>query len=173
MPHTKTIIILIFCTLCSLSNAQFDSLHFEFEGRSWSEKIQYPPKPDTNYFVWQGSYPGNLNQTAITIPYKRGKPSGLVRAYYPNGQKLFRVVYGWGKLHGDWIEFDESGTVTVKGQYRDDLRHGVWYFAKERLRGKYRKGKKHGKWKYYSGRRVVAIEKFFRGRFKSRRTFRE
>ena len=109
---------------------------------------------------------------AVLLPYKRGKPSGLFRAFYPDGSLLIRAVYGWGSLHGDWTEYDEDGIITVKGQYRDGLRDGKWVFRRDGIRGKYKNGLKHGKWKYYNGKTITRVEKYYKGNPRTGGTFR-
>jgi len=151
--------------------AQTDSLFFYFQGKAWSEEINYPPKPDSVYFTWTGTYALENSPVAVTIPFKRGKESGVYRAFYPNGRLMIFAVYGWGGLHGDWTEYDELGAIQVKGQFRDGLRDGPWIFKKEGIRGKYKKGQKNGKWKYYEQGVLTKIEKYRKGSLRTGGTF--
>ena len=71
-------------------------------------------------------------------------------------------IYGWGYLHGNWIEYDEFGEMVVKGFYRNGMKDGKWAFLSEGILGNYRKGLKHGRWKYYEGNRLVRQERYKR-----------
>ena len=110
-----------------------------------------------------GRYAFDTGRVAVSIDHKRGKPSGIYRAWYPDGRPLIFAVYGWGTLHGDWTEYDEFGRITIKGQYREGLREGTWAFRKEGIVGHYKEGKKHGKWKTYENGRLIRIEKYHHG----------
>ena len=82
-----------------------------------------------------------------------------------------RQVYGWKTLHGDWTEYAEDGSVSLKGQYRQGLRDGPWAFRKDEVLGHYKKGQKHGEWKYYANGITIRTEKYKRGSLKRKRNF--
>lgn len=111
--------------------------------------VVYEPMQDKEQFKRVGRYAYDTARVAVQLDYKRGKPSGVYRAFFPEGQPLIFAVYGWGSLNGDWTEYDEFGKVTIKGRYASGLRDGIWAFRAQGIVGHYRKGKKDGKWKYY------------------------
>lgn len=175
MSHLDWAKAIAICAISLLSDtcaAQPDSLHYQMDGRTYSSKILYPDAPTTSKHKLVGKYAFDTSRVAVTIPYRNGKPSGLYMAYYPDGSKLIQAVYGWGSLHGDWTEYDEEGVITLKGQYRDGKRHGMWVYRKDGIRGHYKKGLKHGKWKYYDGRTIQRIEKYHKGKLVQGGTFR-
>ncbi|MGB5369795.1 MAG: nicotinic acid mononucleotide adenyltransferase [Flavobacteriaceae bacterium] len=36
-----------------------------------------------------------------------------------------------GKLHGEWVSYDETGAPLSKGSYKKGIRTGKWYFYSE------------------------------------------
>lgn len=159
--------------LCStMGMAQPDSLYFTMQGRSYAEAVYYLAHPDLPNHTLEGVYARDTSAIAVRLDIKRGKPSGVYRAFYPSGTPLIFAVYGWGTLHGDWTEYDEDGLVIVKGQFRSGERDGAWTFRREGIRGRYRQGERHGKWRYYEGKRMIRSEKYHRGELKQGGTFR-
>lgn len=122
--------------------------------------VVYGPMQQSEQFKRIGHYAQDTAAVAVQLDYKRGRPSGVYRAFFPDGKPLIFAVYGYGSLHGDWTEYDEFGRVTIKGQYRDGLRDGTWAFRTEGIVGHYKDGKRHGKWKYYERGRLVRVEKY-------------
>lgn len=154
------------------SSAQPDSLFITEHGATKAYAISYPPLPSgLAPFILTGKYAFDTTRVAVTINYKRGKPSGIYRAFYPDGKQLLFAVYGWGSLHGDWAEYDPTGRITVKGQYRQGKREGTWAFRDQGIVGHYKDGQKHGKWKYYQNGKLVRSEKWHKGQLKQGGTF--
>lgn len=119
-----------------------------------------------------GRYAYDTTRIAVVIDHKRGTPSGVYRAYYPDGEPLIFAVYGWGSLHGDWTEYDPAGRVMLKGQYRMGKREGLWAFRKEGIVGHYRDGLAHGRWKYYDAQgRLMRSERYRKGKLAQGGTF--
>ena len=164
--------ISIICWLSNTCIAQPDSLFYEWKGQFLASAINYEEKSDSSDFMLVGEYMEFPERIAVEIPIRRGKPTGLFKAYYPDGKLLIRAVYAWGYLHGDWTEYDEDGIITVKGQYRDGKRHGAWVYRRDGIRGRYKRGLKSGRWKYYEGSTLVRIEKWRKGRLQEGGTFR-
>jgi len=142
------------------AGAQPDTLFVPSGDTTFTFAVVYDPVTPAEQYKLIGRYAHDTNRIAVQLDHKRGKPSGVYRAFYPDGRPLIFAVYGWGSLHGDWTEYDEFGRITIKGQYREGLRDGVWAFRKEGIVGRYRKGLKHGKWKTYVNGRLVRIEKY-------------
>ncbi len=140
--------------------AQPDTLFVTSGDSIYRFAVVYSPIEQVEQFKRIGRYAHDTAHVAVQLDYKRGKPSGVYRAFYPDGKPLIFAVYGYGSLHGDWTEYDEFGAVTVKGQYRDGLRDGPWAFRTQGIMGRYKKGKRNGKWKYYEHGRVVKVEKY-------------
>jgi antitoxin component YwqK of YwqJK toxin-antitoxin module len=138
-----------------VATGQPDTLFVPDAGRVLALSVRYEP----------------LQQTAQYMGYRGPVPSGVYRAYYPNGKPLIFAVYGYGSLHGDWAEYDEQGRVAVKGQYRDGERHGTWAFRTDGIVGHYRKGQRHGKWKYYQNGRLQRRERYRKGELRQGGTF--
>jgi len=150
--------LLVALPLCTL--AQPDTLYVPEQGVFTPYAVTYTPLQASGQYKRLGHYAFDPTKLAVQLDYKQGRPTGVYRAYFPDGRPLIFAVYGVNGLHGDWSEYDELGRITVKGQYRNGLRDGVWAFRGEGIVGHYRKGKKHGKWKYYEQGRVVRMEKY-------------
>lgn len=155
-----------------LVQAQPDSLFIPENGNTVAYPVTYPPLPNgLEPFLRVGKYAFDTTRTAVTINYKRGKPSGIYRAFYPNGKQLIFAVYGWGSLHGDWTEYGPDGHIAVKGQYRMGKRDGTWAFRDQGIVGHYKHGLKNGKWKYYTNGQLVKREKWRKGKLQQGGTF--
>lgn len=161
-PRFTSILLLCISGLpARVACSQPDTLHILSGDSLYSFAVVYDPMFDQEQFKRTGRYAMDTSKVAVIMDYKRGKPSGMFRAYYPNGTPLITAVYGYGSLHGDWTEYDEFGRITVKGQYERGVRHGTWAFRKEGIVGNYRNGLKDGKWKYYDrDGRITRIEKY-------------
>ncbi|HQV75196.1 MAG: hypothetical protein KBA60_08405 [Flavobacteriales bacterium] len=133
--------------------------------------VHYAPVRMDPQYKRIGHFAFDTTKVAVELDYKRGQPSGIYRAFFPDGRPLIFAVYGFGSLHGDWTEYAEDGTVTLKGQYRQGKRDGPWAFRKEGIIGHYKKGEKHGKWKYFANGNQTRQEKFRKGALKRTRTF--
>lgn len=156
--------LLLFILLrCTAASAQPDTLFVASGDTLFAFPVVYEPLQDVDQYTRIGLYAHDTSKVAVQLAYKRGKPSGVYRAFYPDGRPLIFAVYGWGSLHGDWTEYDEFGRIAVKGQYRNGLRDGTWAFRKDGIVGKYKDGLQHGKWKYYANGRLIRIEKFHNG----------
>jgi antitoxin component YwqK of YwqJK toxin-antitoxin module len=145
------------------ASAQPDTLYITSGDAIYPHAVIYDPIEPSEQYKMIGRYADHPDRIAVTIDHKRGKPSGVYRAYYPDGKPMIFAVYGWGSLHGDWTEYDEFGRITIKGRYRDGLRDGMWAFRKLGITGKYNKGLKHGKWKTYVNGRVADIARYRNG----------
>lgn len=153
------------------AHAQPDSLYVPDGNGITAHAIRYAPLQDSEQYMRTGYYAFDTSRVAVQIDYKRGKPSGIYRAFYPNGKQLIFAVYGWGFLHGDWVEYGPDGRITLKGKYRMGKRQGTWAFREQGIVGKYKKGKKHGRWKYYEHGKLVRKEKWRRGKLMPGHTF--
>ena len=146
--------------------AQPDTLYVPNAGTIQAHAVNYEPIQVAQQYKRIGRFASDSTKVAVQLDYKQGRPFGVYRAYYPDGRPLIFAVYGMKGLHGDWSEYDERGRITVKGQYRDGLRDGVWAFRGDGIVGRYKKGLKHGKWKYYEKGRIVSIESYRKGEIK-------
>ncbi len=134
--------------------AQPDTLYIPSGSDLFPYAVVYDPIEPAEQYKVIGRFADAPQQVAVELDHKRGKPSGVYRAYFPDGKPLIFAVYGWGSLHGDWTEYDEFGRIAVKGRYRDGLRDGRWAFRTLGIEGHYKDGLKHGKWKtFVEGRR--------------------
>lgn len=167
MKSTLTALVVSFP---SLLLAQPDTLWIPTSGAVVPHAVVYEPvRPDPQY-KRIGKFAADTSKVAVSMDYKRGHASGVYRAYYPDGRPLVFAVYGWDSPHGDWTEYDEAGSISLKGQYRSGLRDGTWAFRKDGIVGQYKKGLKHGKWKYFQGEIPVRTEKYKKDKLKRTRT---
>ncbi len=167
----RNFLFLLCCLGGHAAFAQPDTLFVPEQGVSVAYAVKYGPMPQEERFRLTGKYAFDTTRTAVQIDFKRGKPSGIYRAFYPDGKQLIFAVYGWGSLHGDWVEYDPTGRITVKGQFRMGKREGTWAFRDQGIVGHYKDGKKHGSWKFYENGRMVRKEKWRKGELLPGRTF--
>ena len=84
--------------------------------------------------------------------YRKGKPDGIARFFYPDGVTSALVEYEEGEIK-TVKEFFQDGTLKTELEYNRGVRHGKvrFYYSTGHLRGegKYKKGKRSGAWKYY------------------------
>lgn len=67
------------------------------------------------------------NEKEITL----NKETNLVEAtyYHDNGEISQKGTFDLaGKLHGDWVSFDDEGVKISEGTYNKGVRTGKWYF---------------------------------------------
>lgn len=161
----RLFIFLFLSALSGLSYAQPDTLYVTTKAAgTQAYAVVYDPVVPAEQYTLVGRYAFDTSRVAVRLGMKKGKPSGVYRAYYPDGRPLIFAVYGWGSLHGDWTEYNEAGRVTLKGQYRNGLREGTWAFRTEGIVGRYKEGLMHGKWKYYEGNKVARVSKYRKGK---------
>lgn len=157
--------------LPSMLIAQPDTLWIPTNGSAAPYTVAYEPVRNDAQYTRVGRFVFDTSRVAVRLDYKRGHPSGVYRAFYPDGRPLIFAVYGWNSPHGDWTEYDEAGLVILKGKYKKGKRNGTWAMRKENIVGRYKKGLKHGNWKYYEDGRAVRTEKYKKGVLKRTRTF--
>lgn len=165
-------LLLTFSVLTALPLlAQPDTLWIPTNGAMVPHAVVYEPVRMDPQYKRIGKFATDTNKVAVNLDYKRGHPSGVYRAYFPDGRPLIFAVYGWDAPHGDWTEYDEVGAISLKGQYRQGLRDGLWAFRQEGIVGHYKEGLKHGKWKYYENGRIRRTEYFKKDKLVRTRTF--
>lgn len=146
---------------CGTLHAQPDSLFIQETAGVAAYAVVYPARPTTEQdFTLVGRYAMDTSRVAVKLTYKRGKPCGTYRAWYPDGALMIFAVYGWGHLDGDWTEYAPDGRVTVKGRYKDGKRDGPWAFREQGIFGHYKDGLKSGRWKYYENGHLVRNERY-------------
>ncbi|HEY0978567.1 MAG TPA: hypothetical protein VGE21_13930 [Flavobacteriales bacterium] len=153
-------------------HAQPDSLYVTgADGSIHAHAVVYPPLQTVERFIHVGHYAFDTTRMAVRMDFKRGRPSGVFRAYYPDGARMIFAVYGWGSLHGDWTEYGPTGEITVKGQYRNGKRDGRWAFRSEGILGRYKDGLKSGKWKYYQDGKLSRSERYRKDKLRTGSSF--
>lgn len=153
-------------TSCTFAYAQPDTLYVPDGDRTYAYAVVYEPIEPSEQYTLTGHYAHAPSAVAVQLMMKRGKPSGVYRAFYPSGRPLIFAVYGFGTLHGDWTEYDEQGRVTLKGQYRNGAREGIWAFRSQGIVGHYKKGLMHGKWKYFEKGKLARVSKYSNGKLR-------
>ncbi len=153
--------IAIFFLLCTTSlKAQPDTLYIPSGDTVFTYAVVYDPVVQAEQYKMTGRYAHDTSKVAVKLDMKRGKPSGVYRAYYPDGRPLIFAVYGWGSLNGDWTEYDELGRIAIKGRYENGKRDARWSFRSLGIEGHYKEGKKHGRWKRWENGQVVSRSRY-------------
>ncbi|MBT8186017.1 MAG: nicotinic acid mononucleotide adenyltransferase [Eudoraea sp.] len=68
---------------------------------------------------------------------KLNKETQLVEAtyYHDNGAVSQEGTFSLeGKLHGEWVSFDEEGVKISEGSYVNGIKNGKWYFWNDGIR---------------------------------------
>lgn len=156
--------LLPLCWLLNQVQAQPDTLFIPSGDTTYAFPLVHGPLQQEEAYLRTSRFAFDTTRVATTMSYRRGKPSGLYKAYYPDGRPLIVAVYGWGSLHGDWTEFDEQGRIALKGQYRMGVREGTWAFRAQGIVGEYKDGVPHGRWRYYEEGRLARVEKWHKGK---------
>jgi hypothetical protein len=159
MPARSLLLPFLF-VLSFASSAQPDTLYVPEHDTIVPYAVVYPPLQQAESFQHVGRFALDTSRIAVKLGFKRGKPCGVYRAFYPDGRPLIFAVYGWGYLHGDWTEYGPDGHVSLKGKYDQGKRDGTWGFRDQGIVGHYKDGLKHGKWKYYQEGRLVRVERY-------------
>jgi len=108
-------------------------------------------KNDTNKIAWITYY----TDTMIV---------GVYREYFFNGNTYKKIVYDFkGKRNGIYQEWDENKNLTVSGKYKNDKKHGMWMYFKEKRNEVYKKGVKHGRWRIYEGKEPWSLYIYKKG----------
>jgi len=113
--------------------------------------------------------------------YKNGTAEGMRRDYDEKGKIVAGYILHKGRIigkgiideqgerQGAWKEFYLSGKILAEGNYKDNIKIGLWkyYFQNGNLEqiGSYdSKGRSKGKWTwYYSNKNIRRQENFFEG----------
>ena len=125
---TRTLLPLLLALSAAIVHAQPDSLFVTEHGTTTAYAVTYPPLKTAESFTHEGRYAMDTSRIAVRIGYKRGKPCGVYRAWYPDGAPMIFAVYGWGYLHGDWTEYAKDGHITLKGRYKNGKWDCPWAF---------------------------------------------
>ncbi len=126
------------------------------DGQEISHKVIFKERDSLNGRVL-AVFASNPDQVAFSGYFMKGKPNGRFLYYQPNGHYHQTMIYGYGKLHGDYTIYDNKGNITIKGKYKNGLKHGYWKDRENNVIGRYRKGKRFYIWKRTddSGKRVL------------------
>lgn len=108
----------------------------------------------------------DTSKIAIEKNFSNGVQNGLTRVYYPSGKLRVKALYGNNKLQGEFINYDEDGTILIKGVYNYGIKHGYWAYKEAGVFGRYVKGKKHRNWKKKDKNGVKHKAWYWRGEFK-------
>ncbi len=134
----KLIVILvcsgIFVSSCSTSTEQsgnstdLDSTSVEVlttESGEGIEKVEEVIHADYEEFYESGALKieGNFDENEAR--------NGLWISYYENGQKWSESFYSHGKKEGHSVTFFPNGKIRYVGEYKNDLKTGLWRFYDE------------------------------------------
>lgn len=68
---------------------------------------------------------------AEIVEYKNGKQNGLSKIYSESGKLLQSSVYSDDKLNGLTTYFDVGDVVRAKGNFKNNIKTGVWEYYKD------------------------------------------
>ncbi len=140
------------------AGAQNHTISFNYNGGVEEWEVIYT-QHDTVNGSWIAVYAEDTTQMAFKRSYVRTKPNGLYKAWYPNGKVREFGVYGYGSLHGDWVEYDQEGNVLIRGKYKEGKKNGFWAYRTKNCFGKYLRDQKHGRWKCFDkeGNKTITL----------------
>lgn len=67
-------------------------------------------------------------KTAEIKEWKNGEPSGNWKLFYDNGKLRMEATLHNGKLDGKVKSYNYNGELLTEGEYRSDLKNGLWHF---------------------------------------------
>ncbi len=134
------------------------------------EKIEYPTVHsielvgDSGYYSrMAGWYDADKTQKAFEMNFMGSRQSGVTRIYREDGTLEKRAIFGNGVLHGEITHYDRQGKITLKGKYKEGIKHGFWSYKLEDCYGKYKKGLKVKKWKCGCASGECKVTKYRKG----------
>ncbi len=91
----------------------------------YSKYITTPPNPDyTGDYI--DKYPNGVIK--FTGFFRFGKRHGQWMAFYESGIKWSECFYDQGKRHGSSQVFYPNGKLQYSGWFKNDKRDSIWYF---------------------------------------------
>jgi len=60
--------------------------------------------------------------------WKAGKPEGIWKLFYANGQLKLQACYVAGELEGEVVSYFPEGQLSAKGRYKHNRKEGEWGF---------------------------------------------
>jgi len=57
-----------------------------------------------------------------------GEENGMWKQYFEDGKPRLEARVSGGKLNGYYLQYHRGGGLYVKGQYKDDLKTGIWVY---------------------------------------------
>ena len=60
------------------------------------------------------------------MEWKKGRKHGTWKLFYPSGALKMETVFLDDQIHGPFISYNTSGQTEIQGQYRNNLKMGVW-----------------------------------------------
>ena len=136
-------------------------------GEQFEHEVVYKQKDSVKGII--AVFASDTGQIAFSGFYVNGKPNGRFLYYRPNGEYRQTMIYGYGKLHGDYTVYGEKGKILVKGKYKEGQKHGFWIDKKLNLMGRYRLGKRHRGWKQveHGGKKILEKWFFYNGKLRN------
>jgi antitoxin component YwqK of YwqJK toxin-antitoxin module len=86
--------------------------------KKWTEPVE-----DTSTRSEESDTLSSLDQFLI-----KNFQGNLNTKYYPNGNPKASIEMDGNVRDGVYVEFYENGTASVKGKYKDGLKHGLWKY---------------------------------------------
>lgn len=89
----------------------------------------------------------------MELQLKQGKPDGITRIYFDDGQVEETRAFKNGMMHGKWEKWDRQNARIAEANYTENLKDGKWYIWDDkgtlRYDMTYKNGKKSGTWLMY------------------------
>jgi antitoxin component YwqK of YwqJK toxin-antitoxin module len=124
---------------------------------------------DNGYVKYEGTYLNGMPQGTHYHFNKDGFPDSAI--IYSDGYLIEKGPVDTGRRKQNaWIEFHFDGEAKGKGNYKDDLKNGIWKYyhtnGKLEQEGKYNKyGRPTGVWKwYYESGNILREENYLDGK---------
>ncbi len=166
MKFIQSLILLLIVPL--FSNAQDDFLIIQTTDTFVVYHIQFSPQlsnDDKTVSVYH-DHPGQIARESAMY---KGKRSGIEKTYYPSGKLYQTFVYADDKLWGEYRQFAEDGKQVVRGNFINDLEHGLWIDEISGCTGRYKNGQKQGRWRCNEGEIPYKLYVFRKGEMKRKK----
>lgn len=150
MLKTLTLIIFIMVSISGMAQVQqgSDGIYFDGQGNLYTG-------------VYTEYYADSLIRTSIEIT--NGRPDGLTKIYFEDGQLEEIRSYKNGLMHGKWEKWNRQNIKIAEAGYKDNKKDGKWYIWDDngtlRYDMNYVSGEKAGTWLMYDEEGTLVNQK--------------
>lgn len=126
-----------------------------------SDGLYYDGKGNLFSGIYTEYYTDCLTRTTVEV--ENGRPNGLTKVYFENGQLEEIRSFKNGMMHGKWEKWNPQDIKIAEANYSDNKKDGKWYIWDEngtlRYDMTYVMGEKRGTWLMYNENGILLDQK--------------